>query len=82
MQNEYDTMVKEDELLAAALQEQEHDQRKADFREIMDMELAMALYKQDQVRTNSLSSFLLSFFIFNFGFILFRIYFYFQGTLD
>lgn len=42
-------MIKEDELLAKALQQQEHDQHKPDLREIMDMELAMALYKQDEV---------------------------------
>lgn len=49
MENIYEKMIKEDEMLAAALQEQEYDQRKPDLREVMDMELAMALYKQDQV---------------------------------
>ncbi|KAL0276489.1 UNVERIFIED_CONTAM: hypothetical protein PYX00_004050 [Menopon gallinae] len=48
IQAAYDNMIKEDELLAKALQQQEQDQHKPDLREIMDMELAMALYKQDE----------------------------------
>lgn len=49
MENIYEKMIKEDEMLAAALQEEEHGYKNPDLREIMDMELAMALYRQDQV---------------------------------
>ncbi|KAK6631801.1 hypothetical protein RUM43_013865 [Polyplax serrata] len=48
MQNDYVKMLMEDELLAKAFQEQEFEYKQPDLREIMDMELAMLLYKQNQ----------------------------------
>lgn len=51
MQNDYVKMLMEDELLAKAFQEQEFEYKQPDLREIMDMELAMLLYKQNQVST-------------------------------
>lgn len=50
MEIAYEKMTDEDELFAMALQEQEFEYRQPNLNEIMSMELAMMLYRQDKVR--------------------------------